>query len=52
MAQATGQPAFPLSPIAQHKFQYEQAGVSMEFDPEKKTLQMKQAGRTINFTKE
>lgn len=52
MAQATGQSAFPLSPVAQHKFQYEPAGVSMEFNPENKTLQMKQAGRIFNFTKE
>lgn len=52
MAQATGQSAFLLNPIAQHKFDFEQAGLYMEFDPEKKTLQMKQAGRTFTLTKE
>ncbi|MFW6289558.1 MAG: serine hydrolase domain-containing protein [Mariniphaga sp.] len=43
-AQATGQPAFPLEAIDKHTFRYERAGIVMEFNPEEKTMILKQGG--------
>jgi CubicO group peptidase (beta-lactamase class C family) len=51
-AQVTGQSSFPLEPIALHQFQFQRAGVKIEFNPGKKTLQLKQAGREFKFTRE
>lgn len=53
MAQATGQPAFPLEATANHIFEFQQAGgVRMEFDAENNTMVLKQAGQVYNYTKE
>lgn len=52
MAQATGQPSFPLEATALHVFKFEQAGIVMEFDPENQRLLLKQAGAEFLFEKE
>lgn len=52
MAQATGQPSFPLEATANHIFEFQQAGVRMEFDVENNTMVLKQAGQVYNYTKE
>ncbi|MBN8857157.1 MAG: beta-lactamase family protein [Sphingobacteriales bacterium] len=52
MAQATGQAAFPLEAAEKDKFIFDQAGVVMEFDPDKKTMILKQGGGQYQFTKE
>lgn len=49
VAQATGQGAFPLEAFAKNKFKFDQAGVVMEFNPEKKTMVLKQGGGQFNF---
>ncbi|MFD1872169.1 M28 family peptidase [Hymenobacter bucti] len=50
-AQATGQPAFPLEPVSQGVFKFDQAGIQVEFDPAKPTFTLKQSGGTFVFTK-
>jgi len=52
VAQATGQSAFPLEATAADKFEFEQAGVVMEFNAADNTTVMKQGGATFNFKKE
>jgi len=52
IAQATGQPSFPLKATEKDKFKYDQAGVIMEFNTDKNELTLKQAGRTFLFTKD
>src|SRR5690554_4349148 len=52
MAQATGQPSFPLEATALHIFKFEQAGIVMEFDPENQRLLLKQAGAEFLFERE
>jgi CubicO group peptidase (beta-lactamase class C family) len=52
LAQVTGQPSFPLEPTAKHKFEFIQAGVKMEFDPEKKSMILLQGAGKYSFTKE
>ncbi|MCA6472607.1 MAG: beta-lactamase family protein [Chitinophagaceae bacterium] len=52
LAQVTGQPSFPLEPTAKHKFEFNQAGVKMEFDPEKKSMILLQGAGKYSFTKE
>ena len=53
IAQATGQSAFPLDPLATaNNFKFEQAGLEMEFNPETKQMVLKQAGAKYTFTKE
>jgi CubicO group peptidase (beta-lactamase class C family) len=52
IAQATGQSAFPLEATEKDKFTFEQAGVIMEFDPDKKTMILKQRGGQYQFMKE
>ena len=44
VAQATGQPAFPLDATAKDKFEFEMAGLVMEFKPTEKTMVLKQGG--------
>ncbi|RQO31161.1 peptidase [Taibaiella sp. KBW10] len=51
-AQATGQSAFPLEPIAKNTFQFEQGGIVIEFNPEIKKMTLKQGGKAFDFTKE
>ncbi len=52
IAQGTGQPAFPLTPTAENKFEFSRAGVVLKFNPEENTMQLKQGGGTVLFTKE
>jgi hypothetical protein len=52
IAQATGQPSFPLEATSKDTFKFEQADVVMEFDPAEKTLLLKQGGGRFLFTKE
>ncbi len=52
MAQATGQPAFPLEATEKDKFKFDQAGVVMEFNPAEKTMVLKQGGGQFAFVKE
>lgn len=45
IAQATGQPSFPLEPtIMPHVFKFDSAGLSLEFNPEKQEMTLKQGG--------
>lgn len=50
MAQATGQPPFPLTPKSDNEFVFPAAGVEILF--EENTLTLKQAGQKFKFTKE
>lgn len=52
IAQATGQPAFPLEAAEKDKFKFDQAGLVLEFNPSDKTMLLKQAGGVYKFTKE
>ncbi|WP_212005176.1 serine hydrolase [Chitinophaga sp. HK235] len=50
--QATGQSSFPLDAISANTFQFEKAGIVIEFNTEKKQLTLKQRGQVFLFTKE
>jgi len=52
IAQATGQSSFPLEATEKDKFKFDQAGVIMEFNPEKNEMTLKQGGGNFLFTKE
>lgn len=51
-AQATGQSAFTLEATRKDKFAFYKAGIVMEFNPQKNTMTLKQAGKTYIFEKE
>lgn len=51
IAQATGQPSFPLTSVSEHVFSFEQAGVKLIFDPEKDKMVLQQGGEYV-FTRE
>lgn len=51
-AQATGQPSFLLDAVEKNIFRFDQAGVVMEFYPQKNTMTLKQGGAEFLFTKE
>jgi len=50
--QGTGQPAFPLDPYDNNKFQFEQAGVTIEFLPDGTRMMFKQGGMAMELKKE
>ncbi len=52
MAQATGQPSFPLEAVEMHKFKFDPARLTMTFDPEKNQMTLLQGGMNVLFTKE
>lgn len=52
IAQATGQPAFPLEAIDTDIFIFEQAGVKLEFNPDKNEMTLEQSGKKFLFKKE
>ncbi len=52
IAQATGQPSFPLEATGEDTFKFDQAGVVLEFNPQDKTMLLKQRGAQFTFTKE
>ncbi|MFW0736236.1 serine hydrolase domain-containing protein [Flavobacterium sp. T12S277] len=52
IAQATGQPSFPLEATATNAFKFDAAGIVLEFNSEKKEMTLKQGGKDYLFTKE
>lgn len=50
--QGTGQPSFPLSCTAPHRFSFEQAGITLEFNLTKKQMVLIQMGNRFVMTKE
>ncbi len=50
--QGTGQPSFPLEAVDKDKFEFKQAGVVLEFNPNNKTMVLKQGGGVFNFERE
>lgn len=52
IAQATGQPSFPLEATNKDQFKFEQAGIVLEFNPPENTMLLKQGGGQFTFTKE
>jgi CubicO group peptidase (beta-lactamase class C family) len=51
MAQATGQAAFPLESKGNHVFNFDAAGIVIEFNPDKNTLVLKQGGGVFELTR-
>ncbi len=52
IAQASGQPSFHLEPTAKDTFRFQRAGIVMEFNPEDKTMILKQGGGEFRYVKE
>jgi CubicO group peptidase (beta-lactamase class C family) len=52
IAQATGQPSFPLEATSSNVFKFDPAGVVIEFNAEKKEMILKQGGKDYLFLKE
>ncbi|MBF4491616.1 beta-lactamase family protein [Flavobacterium sp. MR2016-29] len=52
IAQATGQPSFPLEATAVNIFKFDAAGVVLEFNAGKKEMILKQGGKEFLFSKE
>jgi CubicO group peptidase (beta-lactamase class C family) len=50
-AQGKGQSEFPLELVENDQFRFEQAGIKLNFFPEKNQMQLLQNGKTYNFTK-
>ena len=51
-AQATGQPALPLTPVAKNVFTFDAAGIRLEFAPARREMVLKQGAGTYLFTLE
>jgi CubicO group peptidase (beta-lactamase class C family) len=51
-AQVTGQSPFPLDPTEKDKFKFDPFGLTMEFNPDKNELTVKEGGNILLFTKE
>ena len=51
IAQATGQPSFPLIASANNIFTFDAAGIVLEFNSDKKEMILKQGGKEFLFTK-
>ena len=52
IGQATGQPSFNLEATEKDVFEFAQAGVRLEFNPEENTMVLKQGGGEYKYTKE
>ncbi|OXA84564.1 serine hydrolase domain-containing protein [Flavobacterium hercynium] len=52
IAQATGQPSFPLESTAINVFKFDAAGIVLEFNSEKSEMTLKQGGKEFLFKKE
>ena len=52
LAQATGQPLIALEPVSPGVFTFSQAGVRVEFAPDKPNFTLQMNGNTYQFTKE
>ncbi|WP_051259531.1 hypothetical protein [Epilithonimonas tenax] len=50
-AQGKGQPEFPLELVEKGQFKFEQAGIKINFFPDKNQMQLLQNGKTYHFTK-
>lgn len=51
IAQATGQSAFPLEAISKNTFEFNAAGIVLEFNAEQKQMILKQGGGKFTFTR-
>ena len=51
-AQATGQGAFPLTPLSQAAFEFANAGIRLDFDAGAETMRLRQGGNDVTFTRE
>jgi len=51
IAQATGQSSFPLEATGKDIFEFDQAGIIIEFGTAKNELTLKQGGERFVFTK-
>jgi len=52
IAQATGQPSFPLEAYEEHKFRFDQAKLKIEFISQESTMILKQGGGQFTLKKE
>lgn len=52
IGQATGQSSFPLVPTSENTFEYKQAGLTLEFNPQDSTMVLHQSGQNIKFSRE
>jgi len=52
IAQATGQPSFPLDAVEKDTFKFDPAGVVLEFNTEKNEMTLKQGGGVFLFKKD
>ncbi len=52
MAQATGQPAFPLNATGEHQFGFVPAGIVIRFNPETHEMTLMQSGATFILKRE
>jgi D-alanyl-D-alanine carboxypeptidase len=52
IGQAAGQSSFPLEAVEQNKFQFSQAGIIMEFFPDKNKMVLFQGGSSFTFSRE
>ncbi len=52
IGQATGQPTFPLEAYESHKFRFEAAGLTLEFQPAESKMILRQGGGEHILTKE
>ena len=52
IAQATGQPSFPLEAVKKDIFQFPKAGLVLEFNPAENSFILKQGGGTFTFRKD
>ena len=52
IAQATGQPSFPLEPYEENKFKFDEANLKLEFIPREEKMILKQSGGKFEFKKE
>jgi len=52
IAQATGQPSFPLESTTANSFKFDLAGIVLDFNAEKKEMLLKQGGKEYLFKKE
>jgi D-alanyl-D-alanine carboxypeptidase len=52
IGQATGQPSFKLDATAKHVFNFDQAGLVLQFNPDTKEMTLRQGGRDFLLSKE
>ena len=52
MAQGEGQPAFSLTPVDEHIFEFKKAGIKLAFAPEAKVMTLEQAGQSFELQRQ